>query len=111
MSSPVCKFKPLDIVRTSSNGIAVVQEVSSAGDKYTPGDGLKGFQVSLTFLNGQNPSNERNAWWKDADNELTLIDSIPRIISNMIAHTFGTNTKQGNKFFPLDSNTSRNVEA
>ena len=99
MSSFVCKFKPLDIVMTPSNGIAVVQEVSSAGDKYSPGDGLIGFQVALTFLSGQNPSRERNAWWKDADNELTLIDSIPRIISNMMAHPFGTNTKQGDKFY------------
>ena len=88
-------------MKTPGNGIAIVQEISSAGDMHSPGDGLMGFQVALTFLNGQNPSHERNAWWKDADNELALIDSIPRIISNMVANPFGTNAKQGDKFFPL----------
>ena len=90
------KFKPLDIVRTPGKGIAIVQEVSAIEG------GLNGFQVSIEFFRGCNPAKERDAWWEDKNGELILIDSLPRIISNMIAHPFGSSTKQGDKFFSLE---------
>lgn len=39
------------------------------------------------------------AWW-GAD-ELEVIDNLPRIIANAMAHPFGNNKEQGDKFFPV----------
>lgn len=43
-----------------------------------------------------------NAWWDM--NELEVIDNLPRILSNNLAHPFGRNTKQGTLFFPIPKN-------
>ena len=81
-------MKPLDIIRTPGGGLAVVTEVCSDGS------------ASIEFLHGCNPADEKNAWWGDRD-LLVVLDSIPRLLANAMAHPFGTNTKQGNRFFPI----------
>lgn len=46
-----------------------------------------------------------NAWWDI--NELEVIDNLPRILSNNLAHPFGRNTKQGTLFFPIENNSNQ----
>lgn len=40
-----------------------------------------------------------NAWWDAKD--LNVIDNLPRILSNNLAHPFGKNEKQGDLYFPV----------
>lgn len=34
--------------------------------------------------------------------ELEVIDNLPRIIANAMAHPFGDNKEQGDEFFPIE---------
>jgi len=77
-------IKPLDIVRTPLGGIAMVTEYGSSG-------------ASIDYLGGGNPTGEKSAWWHGED--LTVLDSIPRLLANAMAHPFGQNKKQGDVFF------------
>ena len=41
-----------------------------------------------------------SAWW--GAGELEVIDNLPRIIANAMAHPFGDNKEQGDEFFPIE---------
>ena len=94
------KLKPLDIVKTPGAGIAIVSEIA---DRSKSGHG---FEVSVNYLDGCNPAKEKNAWWKD--HELVLLDNIPRILSSMIAHSFGSAKNQGDIYYPLERKSDNN---
>jgi hypothetical protein len=81
----VANIKALDIVNTPLGAIALVTEA---------GDG----QCSITFLAETKRTGEKNAWWDE--DELTWVDSIPRLLANAMAHPFGTNKRQGDENFP-----------
>lgn len=81
-------MKALDIVRTPKGGIAIVTEVGDRGD------------ASITFLKGSNRTFEKNAWW-GATEGLVIIDSIPRLLANAMAHPFGSSKQQGDRDFPV----------
>ena len=78
-------MKTLDFVRTPKGAIAFVTETNDAGLK-----------ASITFI-GPNTTNERNAWWNIY--ELTVIDSLPRLLAASTAHPFGTGREDVNQFF------------
>lgn len=77
-------MRPLDIVRTPGGGIAVITETN-------------GVTASIDYITGCNPKEEHNAWWNVKD--LKVLDSIPAMLANRMAHPFGDNKKQGTKFF------------
>ena len=79
------KIKALDIVRTPKNAIAVVTETNTGGQS-----------VSIVFI-GENTTGEHNAWWNASD--LTVIDSIPKILAKEMAHPFGNGKKDVELFF------------
>ena len=79
--------KPLDIVRTPKGALAMVTEVGEDGQSAI--DYLGGYDIAAT--------SEKNAWW--AESELTVLDSIPRLLANAMAHPFGANKHQGDRFF------------
>lgn len=81
------KLKPLDIVVTKKGSYAVVRETD-------------GSEASIEFMN-RNTKGEKSAWY--TPHELELINSIPNIISNMMAHPFGSNKNQGDIFFPTEN--------
>ena len=82
-------LKPLDLVQTPKGRWAMVTEVNNDGS------------ASIDFLKGQPRTGERNAWWRAGDG-LILMDSIPSLLANACAHPFGSNTKQGDRDFPLE---------
>ena len=73
------KIKALDIVRTPKNAIAIVTETNKEGQS-----------VSIVFI-GENTTGEHNAWWNASD--LTVIDSIPKILAKEMADPFGNGKK------------------
>lgn len=99
-------FQPLDIVQTPSGAIAIVIEC------YNDSNGNQ--NIALQYL-AHYKHTEKCAWWSNYKypstdvvlDDLVLLDSIPRLLSNSIAHNMGSRTKQGNVFFPLDR-TSKN---
>lgn len=78
-------MKPLDIVQTPLGKWAIIKEVTEPGGR-----------IAIEFFSGQNV-NEKNAWWEPSS--LLRKDSLPRILSEMIAHPFGNNRNQGDIFF------------
>jgi hypothetical protein len=96
-------FMPLDIVQTKSGAIAIVTEVYIDSNEYE--------NVSLHYLASMK-NTEKCAWWSnqkfanttDILDDLVLLDSIPNLLSNCVANSMGTNTTQGNRFFPLPIN-------
>jgi hypothetical protein len=69
-------MKALDIVITPKGGIAFITETVDNGSR-----------ANITFIETLNIGREYNAWW-DAS-ELTVIDSIPKMIATATAHPFG----------------------
>lgn len=77
-------MRPLDIVRSPRGGVGLVTEVGEHGE------------VSVTFF--QNAyAGEKTAWW--SQDELTWLDSLPRVLANRLAHPFGQNRRQGDREF------------
>lgn len=83
-------MRPLDIVKTKKGALAIVQEISSDGS------------IAIEFIGASNAANEKNAWWDDG--ELTVIDSIPWILSRTMAHPFGDGHKQAKRIFGVKAN-------
>ena len=79
-------MKALDIVRTPKGGIAFITETNSNGKK-----------ASISYINNLNIGKERNSWWNE--NELEVIDSIPRLIAEATCHPFGKGSEDVKKFF------------
>lgn len=71
------KIRPLDFVKTPKGNIAIVKEISEIGYG-------SGISVSIEFLGGGNPSNERNAWWDASD--LKVLDNLPSLLARNLAH-------------------------
>lgn len=100
MEQDIQIYKPLDIVSTKSGAIAIVTEcyIDSQGNQH----------LSLSYLD-YFKNHEKCAWWsneifantKDILDDLTLLDSIPRLLANTVSHNMGTNKNQGNINFPL----------
>lgn len=79
-------MKALDIVRTPNGGIAFVTETN-----------YNGKSASINYIGDLNIGNERNAWWDEQ--ELTVIDSIPRMIAMATAHPFGIGKRDVEELF------------
>lgn len=79
-------MKALDIVRTPKGGIAFITETNDNGK-----------QASINYINGLNIGNEHNAWWDEED--LEVIDSIPRLIADATCHPFGRGAEDVKAFF------------
>lgn len=86
-------MKPLDIVRSPSGLIGIVKETKHGG-----------MQASVDWIRGQE-GHEKNAWWRVAiDGEvLTVIDSLPRLISSAMAHPLGSGEQDVGLFFGRDN--------
>ena len=78
-------MKALDFVRTPKGAIAFVTETNDGGLK-----------ASITFV-GPNNTGEHNAWW--GTHELTVIDSLPRLLAASTAHPFGTGHKDASLLY------------
>jgi hypothetical protein len=76
--------RPLDIVRTPKGAIALITECDER-------------QASITFFPNQEPTYEKNAWWDP--NELHILGSLPTMLANEMAHPFGSNKDQGDKYY------------
>jgi hypothetical protein len=79
-------MKALDIVKTPGGGIGFITETNNNGK-----------EASIEFIKGLNPNHERNAWW--SEKELTVIDSIPKMIAMATAHPFGRGKEDVERFF------------
>jgi len=79
-------MKALDIVKTPKGGIAFITETNDNGK-----------QASITFIETLNIGREHNAWWDVS--ELTVIDSIPKMIATATAHPFGRGKDDVKAFF------------
>ena len=79
-------MKALDIVRTPKGGIAFINETINSGKK-----------VSITFIGDINPGREHNAWWDVS--ELTVIDSIPKMLAHAMVNPFGKGAKDVEELF------------
>lgn len=79
-------MRALDIVRTPKGGIAFITETNDNGKT-----------ASISYINNLNTSNEHNAWWDE--DELEVIDSIPRLIADATCHPFGKGPKDVKAFF------------
>lgn len=79
-------MKALDIVKTPKGGIGFVTETNDNGKK-----------ACIYFIETLNIGGERNAWWDVS--ELTVIDSIPRMLANATAHPFGKGKDDVKLFF------------
>ena len=79
-------MRALDIVRTPKGGIGFVTETNNNGEK-----------VSINYIGDLNIGQEYNAWWDES--ELTIIDSIPKMIAMGLAHPFGNGKSDVNNFF------------
>jgi hypothetical protein len=88
-------MKPLDFVKTKQGNIAIITETNDEGS-----------EASLEFIGNGNPHllsqniNEKSAWW-DA-NELTVIDSLPYLLSRTMAHPFGEGADDAEHFFSTE---------
>ena len=78
-------MKPLDFVRTPKGALALVVETNEAGR-----------EASIEYI-CRCETGEHNAWWDKSD--LTVIDSLPRLIASRIAHPNGNGQKDVNVFF------------
>lgn len=84
-------MQPLDFVLTPLGAIALVSEVNEPQQP-----GMKR-QASITFIG---PSKgEHNAWW--SEDELQVIDSLPRILAVGLCHPFGAGKPVARNSFPL----------
>ena len=79
-------MKALDIVRTPKGGIGFITETNNNGKK-----------ASISYINNLNIGNEHNAWWDE--DEIEVIDSIPRLIADATCHPFGKGSKDVESFF------------
>lgn len=79
-------MKALDIVRTPKGGIAFITETNDNGK-----------QASITYIGDLNIGREHNAWWDVS--ELTVIDSIPKMLARATAHPFGKGKNDVDVFF------------
>ncbi len=85
-------MKPLDFVRTPEGAVALVTETNG------PYNGL-GRQASITFIGAHR--GEKSAWWDE--DELVVIDSLPRLLAHCTAHPFGRGKVDVEKFFGTPS--------
>lgn len=82
-------MKPLDIVRTPNGDMGVIQEINRDGS------------VSIRYFKGCN-NHDKSAWWWPHEG-LVVLDSLPRFLADAMAHPFGANTRQGDRFFPQET--------
>lgn len=85
-------MRQLDFVRTPKGGIAIIKERTEAKNGLGP-------QFTIEMLRGFE-NNEKTAWW--SENELTVIDSIPNLLSRVMAHPFSNHSQESVDIqFPL----------
>ena len=83
-------MKPLDFVRIKAGNIALVTEINVMQQG--------GLQASVTFI-GKPVGYDYNAWHHEED--LEVIDSLPRLLSIGLCHPFGSGKEQAKQAFPL----------
>lgn len=81
-------MKALDIVITPKGGIAFITETNNEGK-----------QASISYIGGMNPGNMHCAWWDES--ELTVIDSIPRMLALAMTNKYGSHQCDIEKFYPI----------
>jgi hypothetical protein len=79
-------MKPLDIVTTPKGAVAVVTETD-------------GHKARIAYIRGLDKKRQHNAWW--SENELDVIDSIPRILADELSAPGGSGFQAGDQFFPV----------
>ena len=80
-------MKPLDIIRTPKGAYGMIKETNENGS-----------YASVDYFGGGNPTNEKNAWWKEGDG-LEVIDSLPRFLADATRHPFGRGDEDIERFF------------
>ena len=70
-------MKALDIVKIDTGAVGVVTEGSSAG-------------CSVKWFGG---AENKVAWWQEGEQGLKVIDSLPSILCETMAHPFGSGAK------------------
>ena len=83
-------MKALDIVVTPKGNVAYITETNDGGKS-----------ASIMFINGLNDGTDHNAWWDEE--ELTVIDSIPRMLAMATAHPGGKGKHDVNIFFNINT--------
>ncbi len=74
-------MKPLDFIKTNAGNIGMITEVSQSGGVLSASVEFLG-----TFIG------EKSAWW--AEDEFTIIDNLPDLLSREMKHPFGNNSLQ-----------------
>lgn len=86
-------LKPLDFVRPNikKNKIGIITEISSniCNDKIY-------YSASIEWIGGNNEL--KTAWWDE--DEIKVVDSLPRLLSRELCHAFGTGKKYIDMCFP-----------
>jgi hypothetical protein len=80
-------MRQLDFVRTENGTIGIITEMSASGS------------ASVEFLRGQKQYGEKTAWW--IESELTVIDSLPWLLSRELSHPFGNGKEQAETIFGI----------
>ena len=83
------EIRPLDFVLTPGGNIALVSETSEDNESIL---------VAITFINPEH-GKERNAWWNEED--LKVINSLPYILADGMAHPFGKGQIIAKKYFGI----------
>lgn len=69
-------MRALDIVLTPNGSLGIITETND-----------KGGSASIEFIGNLRVGNDKNAWWRRA--ELTVVDSLPKILARTMYHPFG----------------------
>ena len=74
-----------------------VKDVIKGGIAFITETNNNGKQANISYINNLNIGKEHNAWWNE--DELEVIDSIPRLIADATCHPFGKGSEDVKKFF------------
>ena len=93
MNNKLPPIKPLDFVspKNNLNKVGIIKEISS----FTSNKELF-YTASVEWLNGSDGL--KSAWW--GMDEIIIIDSLPRLLSRIASHPFGTGKSYINECFP-----------
>lgn len=83
-------MKALDIIKTLTGSIGFIKETDTGGQ-----------QAKVIFIKGLNEKKERSEWW--SENELKVIDSIPRLIAMAMCHPDGDGKEDVKQFFKINN--------
>lgn len=82
-------MRALDFVLTPNGSTAIIKETVDNGER-----------ANIKYIN-PNATDYKCAWWNSS--ELVVINSLPNILSQCIAHQFGRGSKDVDKFFGINA--------